>query len=489
VPTLTALCRALGDDLTPVLAGTVPEREVTGVHISELLDPTVYLEGGELLLTVGMALTGHTAQAHAYTARLARFGVAALGFGVGPVHDAVPDSLVRACEASGLPLLVVPAPTPFLTVSRKYWSLIALAGQEVLSASLGAHQDLVRAAAGPNPVSAVVRTLARAVEGWACRLSPEGEVLEVWPRNRRRSASQLAEQLCRLGGPHSAATLPVGDDDVVLHPLTSRGRLTGFVATGCLRPMNTPDRRLVLAACSLLALQAEQQGRGTAGPRAARACVARLVLAGYLDAARALAVELGMSPLHPRVQVVALAGLTGATAEEVLDAIEAALPRRLQQLVAAADADEIWVILSPADSAGALTVIERVRASRAPQARLLVSVELDVGEISVHRPGMRRSLQNMAPGEHRDLARPATPALPGLSLEPLLNYKRADLLGAVVAYLRHRGQWEAAANELGVHRNTLRHRIGTATRVIGADLNDPDVASTIWLALRARGLA
>jgi len=65
VPTLTELCRALGDDLTPVFAGTLPEREVTGVHISELIDPTAYLEGGELLRTVGMGLTGHTAQAHA----------------------------------------------------------------------------------------------------------------------------------------------------------------------------------------------------------------------------------------------------------------------------------------------------------------------------------------------------------------------------------------------------------------------------------------
>ena len=106
MPTLTELCRVLADDLVPVTE-SLPERAVTGIHISELIDPTVYLEGGELLLTVGMGLTGHTAQAHAYTARLARFGVAALGFGVGPVHDALPESLVRACEVTGLPLLVI----------------------------------------------------------------------------------------------------------------------------------------------------------------------------------------------------------------------------------------------------------------------------------------------------------------------------------------------------------------------------------------------
>ena len=95
----------------------------------------------------------------------------------------------------------------------------------------------------------------------------------------------------------------------------------------------------------------------------------------------------------------------------------------------------------------------------------------------------------MAPGERLDLSRPETPGSAGLSVEPLLNYPRGDLLSVVVAYLRHRGQWEAAANELGVHRDTLRHRIGTSMRVMGADLYDPDVASMIWLTLRARGLA
>ena len=146
------------------------------------------------------------------------------------------------------------------------------------------------------------------------------------------------------------------------------------------------------------------------------------------------------------------------------------------------------MILRAVDSARALAVIKRVSAIRAPDARLLVSLELNVAEISVPRSGMRRSLQEMAPGEERDLTRLRIPGPAGLSLEPLLNYQRTDLLGALVALLRHRGQWEAAANELGVHRNALRHRTGTSRRVMGADLNDPDVASTIWLTLGARGL-
>lgn len=60
------------------------------------------------------------------------------------------------------------------------------------------------------------------------------------------------------------------------------------------------------------------------------------------------------------------------------------------------------------------------------------------------------------------------------------------LLGTVRAYLAHRGQWEAAGRELGVHRNSVRYRIDQANQLVGVDLDDPDVAAQLWLALRGR---
>src|SRR5690606_32371823 len=101
MPTLDVLVRTLGDDLAPVAPDRPPAREVTGVHVSELIDPTPYLSGGELLLTTGMGLTGQTAQARAYTARLAGHGTAALGLGLGPLHAEVPPTLVDACRVAG----------------------------------------------------------------------------------------------------------------------------------------------------------------------------------------------------------------------------------------------------------------------------------------------------------------------------------------------------------------------------------------------------
>lgn len=490
MPTLDVLVRTLGDDLAPVTPDRPPAREVTGVHVSELTDPTPYLSGGELLLTTGMGLTGQTAQARAYTARLAGHGTAALGLGLGPLHAEVPPTLVDACRVAGLPLLVVPAPTPFLVVARTYWSLQAAADQEELTAALGAHRDLVRAAAGPRPVPAVVRTLAGAVEGWAARLGTSGEVLEVWPRGRRGSARRVAAEVARLrvAGPHASATFPLDDEDVVLHPLAGRGRLTGFMATGCPRPMRGADRQLVLTACALLALHSEQQRRGTAAARASRACVARLVMTGHTAAAHSLAADLGLTGLPPRVRALGLTGLTGAP-DDLLDALEPAAGRDRRPLLAAAEPDEVWALVAPADAPAVLDAA-RAAAGSDGTARVLLGTETELTELHRSMPVLRRTLTALPAGTVRDLGADGARS-PGAapSLEPLLSYRRADLVPAVAAYLRHRGQWERAAADLGVHRNTLRYRIATATRLLGADLDDPDVASHLWLALRTGGLA
>ena len=493
MPTLAALCRALGPDLAPVTELPIPDAEVGGVHISELTDPTPYLQGGELLLTTGMGLTGHVAQARAYAARLARHGVVGLGLGLGPIHHEVPPALLRACEAAGLVLFTVPAPTPFLMVARTYWELLARAGHEELSSALGAHRDLVRAAAGSAPVPAVVRTLAAAVEGWAAHLSPDGQVLEVWPRACRASARAAAGEMSRLrtAGPHSSATFPIEADDVVLQPLSSRGRLTGYVATGCPRPMRAQDQQLILAACSLLALQSEQYRRGTAGPRSSRACVARLVATGYVDAARSLSGDLGLGTLPSSVRILAVVGLGEGRGDDLYDAVDQTAAPRRSQLLAIGGSDDLWVLLRDSDVAAVLNAVRRFFISQAQAGRAVVSALTPLGEVARQTTLVHQALTVAQPGQLRDLAERGHD-IPGddvVDLRPIVDYSRADLVGSVVAYLRHRGRWEDAARDLRIHRNTLRHRIGTASRVMGADLNDPDVASRLWLALRAAGFA
>lgn len=104
-----------------------PDRaEVHGVHASEMTDPSPYLLGGELLLTAGAGDAADAADAaDAYVRRLVGSGVAALGFGVAPLHAQVPPALAEACVRHGLPLLEVPPQTRFTAVARAVWRLMA----------------------------------------------------------------------------------------------------------------------------------------------------------------------------------------------------------------------------------------------------------------------------------------------------------------------------------------------------------------------------
>src|SRR4051812_2536475 len=100
--TLARLVAAAQRDLVPYWPVPLPRVELSGVHVSELEDPTVFLYGGELLLTVGLQLGGLDSAARAeacrnYVSRLVEGGVAALGLGLGSGHAMVPDELRAAC--------------------------------------------------------------------------------------------------------------------------------------------------------------------------------------------------------------------------------------------------------------------------------------------------------------------------------------------------------------------------------------------------------
>src|ERR1043166_2679302 len=86
---------------------------VRWVHISELLDPTPWLRGGEVLLTTGMQLDTADAQRE-FIGRLADHGLAGLGLGVGFAHAKAPDELVAVARERGFPLFEVPYETPFI---------------------------------------------------------------------------------------------------------------------------------------------------------------------------------------------------------------------------------------------------------------------------------------------------------------------------------------------------------------------------------------
>lgn len=494
MPTLTELSRALPQDLV-ALTDLPGDAEISAVHVSELVDPTPYLDGGELLLTTGLALPRRLAQVRAYAARLSSHGVTGLAVGLGPVHAEVPDALVTSCRAAGLPLLVVPAPTPFQSIIRTYWSLVSRDGEAALQTALGAHRDLARAAMSPNPLSAMIRVLGTAAGGWAARLGPTGAPVEVWPRRRRGVVTRLRSEVDRLrsAGPHAASTFALAEHDVMVQPLLRGSRLIGFVAVGCARPITHEVRGIVLGGCTLLATVLDDTVTKASAERARRACVVDLIAMGRSDAAVQLAAQTAPSPAPRRGAVLSVVPGPDRSTEELLeDLVSATAERTREPLWATADDSSVTALVPPAQIAAVAESVDELHARTDPALRgrwspvvatlnAAPTIHATVAAAKAAEPADLR-----VPGEREDGLTAATAAS---LLTRLQSYERAPLVPTVVEYLRHRGHWERVADATGTHRNTVRARIAAAHRVLECDLDDPDVAATLWLALRAQGLA
>jgi purine catabolism regulator len=495
VVTLAALHRSLPADLLPFPADReVPATPIAAVHISELPDPSRYLEGGELLLTTGLSAVPTAAWFRRYFERLQQAGIAGLALGLGPRFTEVPPGFAQAAQAVDLPLFVVPVRTPFLTISRRYWQVSALSGRRQVADALAGHRALVEAASEPNAEAAVIRRLAAGLGGWAAHLSPEGALRAVHPPSARAHARQLRDEVARLAvaGVHAAATLPVDDQVVVLHPLTDRsGRLAGYVAVGSVAALRPEQRHLVLAGVAVLGAQLNHRRALAVARAAGRAPVLQLLLGDQPAAARSVATLVAPAVLgQPHRPAV----LTGPQPEVASVAEAVAADERCA--LAWADGNHVRALLS--GDASARWLGELVRAW--PQVSGAVGPPLAwdslpeaygvlAGRAAGAEPGAVVEL-GAAGGSLLSHVEPAVIiAWARRYLEPVVAYRRADLVPALAAYLRHRGAWEPAAREVGVHRHTLRARIRRAEELLGVDLASVDVTSEIWLALRALGRA
>lgn len=436
--TLASLVASLGRDLVPIVPAMPLPVPVVGVHISELPDPTPFLTGGELLLSTGMPLVDDHRQVDRYVAVLTEHAVAALGIGLGPVHHSLPPHLREVCSGRGLPLLQVPPKTPFQRVTREFWTQVGQADQRVLGEALGAHRSLVRATAGPEPVAAVIRVLASAVHGWAAQLSPAGQVGFCWPASRAREAEEAADQVRRLrmAAPNSSATFPLGADDVVVHPLHRAGRVRGYLAVARQRPFQTAQRHLAQSASALLELRAEQEPSGLAREREAGACLVRLLLGNLPEAARRLATDLGRA-LPSTVHVVCGLGVCGTDLEDVpgWSAVPYAdTPDGLVALVTPDHADELWQDL--------LTAVRTAGGTF----RVSMSAPVALSDVGQAALALRRRLISAPPQSSVRGGAPTADSRTEDQLARLRSYRRADLIAAVTAYLRHQGRALPAAS-------------------------------------------
>src|SRR5512132_1628887 len=148
---------------------------VRWVHISELVDPTPWLSGGELLLTTGLALDSPKRQRE-FIATLADHGLAGLGLGTGFTHERVPKALAEAARDRDFPLFEVPYELPFIAVTEKAFTRLVNEQYALLQRSIAAQERLQRIVLSERGLEAIVGALATLIGGPALVFDGRGEL-------------------------------------------------------------------------------------------------------------------------------------------------------------------------------------------------------------------------------------------------------------------------------------------------------------------------
>lgn len=489
--------------LTLRTAAPAPDTEIGIVITTELIDPTPWLSGGEMVLTTGIRLPDTDTGLREYIHRLVARGVVALGFGAGISLPAAPPGLVAAADEAGLPVLEVPLPTPFVAVARAVIDQVAAVQYRSQVFAARAQPRMTRAAVSGGPL-AVLRELAATCEGAAVLLDAHGRVTLSHPAGLSPAALRsITEQVAAMPAESAVALTPAGT--VVTQSIGVAGRLHGYLAVVTAHEPKPTEHVLIGHANSLLTLDFEKPYRlHTAQSRVNAAALRVLISAGSdLSTARDLVAEAADD--HGRIRALCIAGvdprdteLARAVDARLLAAARATFVidvdggRRLVVLLRGEDGTEVAAALI---SGGIRPATRRSLRLGLSSPRPVAAVADAVAEATLtaaaaHPGGGVEDAATLA--GRTLLTRPdGLATLRDLShtlIDPLRDYDAehdTELLRSLRMYLDAHGQWEPAAALLGVHRHTLRTRIARAAAVIGVDLGSARVRAELLLALIA----
>jgi purine catabolism regulator len=488
------------------------------VEPSELEDPTPYLLDGEFVLTAGLPFrgdgnvrgggagpeTGAKARVEGYIRRLVDAGVAALGFGLQPYYDAVPDHVLAACRQHGLTLVEVPASVPFAALGLEFSKLLESGNARVFRQLAETNRHLMRAVLSARPEHELLAALTQRVPVWAVLFGADGRV-----RARAGAAvepSQLQPLLKKLltgSGPRveTETSDAPGSALVFGHPLrSSKDATLGSLVLGAEKPLTPAQNSMVSSVVGLLELLVRQRTSGSLAP--SQLATALLLhpetLAGgntrQLNGLKDLLAQSVAGTRSGQVRVVQGMRAADAPAADDGPVRELLQWRRLfdskmveltdygftavtrlkvdDQLVA--EVEQLgWrlVVGEPAELSGLPEAYRRASSLRPRVAATGKSVRVE--EVTWSVAGL--------------LGREAGEMLAARLLAPVLRLepeRREPQLRVLRQWLAANGSWDATAKELGMHRNSVRRQIKAIAELLDMDLGQAQSRAELWIALQ-----
>ena len=315
-----------------LVAGEVQaDREIEAAAVSELSHPGPWLQGGELLLTIGLLMPDSTDGCLAYMTELHRAGVRAVGLGLGAElpHQCAPERLIAAADALDMPLLTVPDGVPFIAVTKAVFAYRARAERRILERTLQTQRALTAAAVSPGGLMGILAAH-REATGRA------GVIVDQLGRVLAQTDSDGAQLVERMAGPLSsvrdhglaAAAVDIGEGRRrELHGLGAQRLRAWLLIDG---PAELPAAEQITGdLVSLLSLELERRHGLDSAARRERALVLDRLARGTVDdavAARWLA-SLGLKDADQRAAAISAPDDAEEVAADLLTALRDALVR------------------------------------------------------------------------------------------------------------------------------------------------------------------
>jgi purine catabolism regulator len=446
--------------------------EVSWLHVSELTDPTQFLEGGEFLLTTGLGVGEMATTQRAYVRRLAKHGIAGLGLGLGFGFAEVPAPIVEEANRLSFPVLSVPYEVPFVAITKAAVTHLASEQLEQLTRALVVHERLADSVLEGRGLQALLAILCNHLDCSLALLDEHGRVVAERHARKRLHFDQALELSVVAGG--QPATLKATRDDaefgeydlLVLH----HGQTALALELSRRRAVSAAELRL---AGDLL----EDLEDNRLDEREAARRMAAFGLEADRDYAALLAV--------PR---------DGLSSERLREEVAEQLEREGVQYLSTARRDRAAFLVGAGEEREVLALARRV-AQAEPLSR-----------VAVGRPGRgsalgrslveARAALDAANGDvasYRDLGSlELLLSLPDAALDAFVDRvlgpaaENTSLVGSLTALLDTGCRWSDAAEHLGVHRHTLRYRMDRLREQTGRHPDDPEQRMELWLAVKAR---
>jgi len=489
---------------------------VRWVHVSELRDPAGTLSGGELVLSIGVAVSDPTGDPAAYVAALRDAGAVGLVVELGQHVRSLPTALVQAARAAEFPLVELTRAVRYVEVteivharilnsqyarmqflqrvhdtfrtlavesgevSRVLSEAAALTGLPVVLEDLG-HRALSFAGhpaaallkdwtARSRQVPATTQPAASGPEGWLT--APVGPRSRRWGRlviPRRVVGGDAVEEVSAVLT-HAADALTIGrllGDDSLGLELQAQGELLQDLLHG-----TTLDEPALRARARALGLPTGGALTVVVVETTAADPHDQEILAAAVAAARTLQAAAIVGRLAPgRVAVLAAARRARKDDARFPERIVELLPS--ESVVTAAAAGPVTAF---ADLAAALAeagfVVDVVTATQ-PRGPLRVWRSADLG--------VRGLLWQLR-------ADPRLQAFVDVQLAPLLRLDgrvRRQMLATLLAYLEADGGMTGFAAKIGLSRPAAYARLARLRQALHDDLDDPQTRLSLHLAMLA----